>query len=538
MQAVITKAQANQLLADGNVAVRHRAAFEARYNENLTIDLSALAEEGVTWLSENGSDLVRRKVTTYQRLMSNPVAKIGKLENIPTLMRSVLKDAPNKWFFAQEDGILVPYFTVSSEYSKGERDNPAFATLTMVAYSHSGQTSRSFKWSTEDISGKTIYDLLGEKNLVAEDDALVKEYRQQVSKYLKLRKLVGVQMLAKGSGLRMDGTSWEYVREAQLVDGQSTKIVLDEETPELKENRKRGSTSKSESVAMKFWSKTTDDEVEEVPYEVPTHPFLYVFSLRTHRWLEMHVDNLTDYRWSDDINDKLVLPPANKRLIRLLIENTGNNMADIIAGKSGGVIVLASGPPGVGKTLTAEVTSELLHKPLYSVQCSQLGTKEELIEERLGKVLARASRWGAVMLIDESDVYVRTRGEDIQQNAIVGVFLRTLEYYNGFLFLTTNRATTVDDAILSRLTAHVRYRLPNIEDRRTILKVQAEALGVELSREVIDHAVNLPLSGRDIRSVLKLARLVGKSENRPLDVDLLKFCLEYQDVTESSEENV
>ena len=43
----------------------------------------------------------------------------------------------------------------------------------------------------------------------------------------------------------------------------------------------------------------------------------------------------------------------------------------------------------------------------------------------------RAQRWGAVMLIDEADVYIKRRDDDITMNAVVGVFLRVLEYFNG-----------------------------------------------------------------------------------------------------------
>lgn len=38
--------------------------------------------------------------------------------------------------------------------------------------------------------------------------------------------------------------------------------------------------------------------------------------------------------------------------------------------------------------------------------------------------MTRAQRWGAVMLIDEADVYIRKRNDDIAANAVVGVFAR------------------------------------------------------------------------------------------------------------------
>ena len=35
------------------------------------------------------------------------------------------------------------------------------------------------------------------------------------------------------------------------------------------------------------------------------------------------------------------------------------------------------------------------------------------------------------MLIDEADVYIKRREDDMTMNAVVGVFLRVLEYFNG-----------------------------------------------------------------------------------------------------------
>jgi hypothetical protein len=60
-----------------------------------------------------------------------------------------------------------------------------------------------------------------------------------------------------------------------------------------------------------------------------------------------------------------------------------------------------------------------------------------------GKILTSifkiASRWKAILLLDEADVFLTQRGDNPQLNALVSVFLRELEQYDGILFLTTNR---------------------------------------------------------------------------------------------------
>jgi AAA+ superfamily predicted ATPase len=165
-----------------------------------------------------------------------------------------------------------------------------------------------------------------------------------------------------------------------------------------------------------------------------------LFDLDRHCFVRAHVDQVKDYVWDTNLGDKLILPHSHKEVIQILMETAKDQIDDIIRGKSGGTICICTGEPGTGKTLTAEVTSEVIKSPLYKVNCSQLGTNEEEIEKELSRVLSRASRWQALLLIDEADVYVRARENDIQQNAIVGVFLRVLEYYRGILFLTSNRA--------------------------------------------------------------------------------------------------
>jgi SpoVK/Ycf46/Vps4 family AAA+-type ATPase len=140
------------------------------------------------------------------------------------------------------------------------------------------------------------------------------------------------------------------------------------------------------------------------------------------------------------------------------------------------------------------------------IQCSQLGTDEEKLEKNLRLVLKRATRWKAVLLIDECDVYVRARGEDLQQNAIVGIFLRVLEYYKGVLFLTSNRGMIVDDAIMSRVTAHVKYEHPTQDELLQIWDILCDINKIQLSQEERKQLVQtLPnATGRNVKMLLKL----------------------------------
>lgn len=127
-----------------------------------------------------------------------------------------------------------------------------------------------------------------------------------------------------------------------------------------------------------------------------------------------------------------------------------SNFDDFVKGKGLGLIGLLFGPPGSGKTLTAEAIAETAQMPLYVVSSGALGHQAKDIHDMLSNILRLASHWKAVLLLDEADVFLAQRSPvDIERNALVSVFLRELEYYQGILLLTTNQAEVIDEAFKS-----------------------------------------------------------------------------------------
>lgn len=57
------------------------------------------------------------------------------------------------------------------------------------------------------------------------------------------------------------------------------------------------------------------------------------------------------------------------------------------------------GPPGVGKTLTAETLAKCAGKPLYVVGASDVGLDPRIAEQSLGRIFELAETWGAVLLM-------------------------------------------------------------------------------------------------------------------------------------------
>lgn len=415
---------------------------------------------------------------------------------------------------------------------------PAEVEMVLLWEEFAGKHSYTVDFRDTDIRGRNVVQALAHKGYYAETPELRATYEADLARFAVLHPQVGGQFLCRGFGDDgdVDGNrkerrdnSWWYSRSHRLAmvrNGEPSRVVVDLFHEDEDDRRQ-----KAEHADPYFWirvakgrrtSADDDDENEweddidlasEDPnqaVEIPIHPYLAVFDLAKHLRLKVHVGQLAEYRYDAHLADKLVLSEDRKALVRLLIDSKGGAFQDIVKGKGGGAVVLLAGPPGTGKTLTAEVYAESEGRALYSVQCSQLGTDPDSLEDELLKVFARAKRWNAVMLLDEADVYVHERGNDMAQNAIVGVFLRVLEYQDSVLFLTTNRPDDVDDAIASRCIARLTYPVPTPEQQKRIWQVLVAGAGAKMAEDQIDLVVaaNGHLSGRDVKNLLKLGKVM------------------------------
>ncbi|MFN9473248.1 AAA family ATPase [Acidovorax sp.] len=266
---------------------------------------------------------------------------------------------------------------------------------------------------------------------------------------------------------------------------------------------------------------------------VPAHPLVYVFDLKSHINLWVHSDNMQAYEYDTTLREKLILPAIQHDLLDVLTTDIDLLTEDFIEGKAAGNVILAKGVPGVGKTLTAEVYSELIRWPLYSIHTGTLGTTAQEIQENLELVIARVKRWRTVVcLLDEADVFVARRGDNLERNAIVAEFLRVLEYFTGLLFLTTNRPSDIDEAILSRCAAIITYEPPVNEAAMQIWSVMAQQFEAPLSEDLVQQLVKQfpAIAPRDIKMLFRLALRMGKKHSEPLSVDLFRRCALFRDV--------
>merc|ERR1712157_94575 len=124
------------------------------------------------------------------------------------------------------------------------------------------------------------------------------------------------------------------------------------------------------------------------------------FSLTAKAWGDVLVDGLEQIKFQENIFNHLVLSEKRKMMVKALVRHSSSNnntFCDLVEGKGEGTVFLLYGPPGVGKTLTAEAVAELLHKPLYSVSMGSLGTTPSELEERMGQIMTMSSKWDSLV---------------------------------------------------------------------------------------------------------------------------------------------
>jgi hypothetical protein len=259
------------------------------------------------------------------------------------------------------------------------------------------------------------------------------------------------------------------------------------------------------------------------------------FSFRQKRWCVFAISHLQPVVWNLDAFSKLVMDPRKRNLVHSLVRshrNGADTFDDVVSGKGKGLVGLLSGNPGVGKTLTAEVIAEVTKRPLYMLSAGELGTRVDDVEKKLDMVLEVTRQWSAVLLIDEADVFLQERdGLDLERNAMVSVFLRRLEYFQGVLIMTTNRKRTIDSAFDSRIHFKLHYGDLSPESRSTIWKTCLENVPSDLSKSEINEAdlkklAALKLNGRQIKNAMACAVSIAVEEKLPLTLEGIETILD------------
>ena len=253
------------------------------------------------------------------------------------------------------------------------------------------------------------------------------------------------------------------------------------------------------------------------------------FDTRIKTWQSLEVSKLEDVQWDSTAFENLVLGKPHKEVLLATVYDHlhGNIEAskELIGGKGQGKNILLSGPPGVGKTLTAEAVAEHFRLPLYKLGAAELGTNSTAISLGLREHMTQSANLGAILLIDEADMFLGARDtQNWNQRAIVSEFLKAIEEHRNILFLTTNRAEDFDVAAISRMNLNLLYQDLTQEDREAIWK---NHLKHSNGNDFNISALSVPeLNGRQICQFFRLGSALAVSQRVLLNQGHLETALE------------
>ncbi|KAK7420310.1 hypothetical protein QQZ08_010443 [Neonectria magnoliae] len=249
-------------------------------------------------------------------------------------------------------------------------------------------------------------------------------------------------------------------------------------------------------------------------------PMIHGFDFSKKSWQRLRVDHLTDVTWNKTAFEQLVAPDETKELIQAMVTIHGQQSStaqDIIDGKGQGLLILLHGGPGTGKTLTAESIAEVQERPLYRVTCGDIGIEPKDVEQYLGDVLEIGKSWGCVVLLDEADVFLEERSfTDQKRNAVISIFLRILEYYDGILILTTNRVGSFDEAFNPSLPPTQRGGLKIWQNFMKMLPRSGQRIDMEDLQMNLHKLALVEINGRQIRNAVTMARHLAKFRHEML----------------------
>ncbi|GMV92626.1 MAG: hypothetical protein AMXMBFR82_24040 [Candidatus Hydrogenedentota bacterium] len=212
--------------------------------------------------------------------------------------------------------------------------------------------------------------------------------------------------------------------------------------------------------------------------------------------------SLADLVHSESVRQSLEIAVTQARHAGTLFRTWGLGES-ILYGR--GVTMLFAGPPGTGKTASAEALAGELKKDLLVVNYARIqdcfvGQTEKNIVATFREARAK----DAVLFWDEADAmfYDRNLASRTWEVRDVNVLLQEIERFDGVCILATNRKITLDKALERRITLKVEFEPPNRESREAIFKKLIPAK-MPLARDVtFDKLSDLELSGGEIKNVI------------------------------------
>lgn len=216
-----------------------------------------------------------------------------------------------------------------------------------------------------------------------------------------------------------------------------------------------------------------------------------------------------------------------KQIHRIILEQRrSEQLAE--AGLKASRTALFVGPPGVGKTMTAQWIAQELRRPFYilnlaSIMSSKLGQSGANVAD----AMARARSHKAVLLLDEFDAVAKRRDDDDdigEAKRIVTVLLQEIDRWpdDALLLAATNHGELLDRAVWRRFDAVVEFPLASFEEA----SATAEATFGRGTEDVFIRLTGKIFQGRAFSEIVKFCNDVKKR----LVIDQTTFAASFEEL--------
>jgi len=201
-----------------------------------------------------------------------------------------------------------------------------------------------------------------------------------------------------------------------------------------------------------------------------------------------------------------------------------------------GVNILFYGSPGTGKTesvlqLAKSTGRNIKQIDLSSIRDKYIGESEKNVRAIFKDYykLCKANAETPILLLNEADALINnrisvTQSVDQMNNSMQNIFLEEMEKFEGILIATTNLEGNMDAAFDRRFLYKIKFEIPGVSVRASILQERVPALTAEESNIL---AQKYKLSGGQIENVARKVMAESLYMDKEINIETIElFCKE------------
>ncbi|KNY25341.1 ATP-binding protein [Pseudobacteroides cellulosolvens] len=233
----------------------------------------------------------------------------------------------------------------------------------------------------------------------------------------------------------------------------------------------------------------------------------------------------TKFQWEDiilpDDAKSLLKDACNQMKFRQTVFGDWGFEKKLSYGK--GLSILFSGPPGTGKTMSAQVVANELQLELYKVDIANLVSKYiGETEKNLEGIFDEAQLSNAILFFDEADAIFGKRTEvkdshDRHANVETSYLLQRIEEYEGVTILATNYVKNIDEAFLRRINFVIEFPFPDAAYREKIWRsIFPKETPLQEGIEFSLISKKFEVSGGNIKNIAISAAFIAAEKNEPV----------------------